>query len=1436
MRRSNPIKILTRFAIFSLLFISIFKCSESYAAVPDCASLEAQGFTFHSATPLLNSESAHIDSYQERDSSVRISGGPSTFNVELLTQVWVDTEVRNCTTVSGTVLYSRPKRKPNTRQFYFTGAQVLSSSFDPINFVEQRNVQVSGANPTVIVQHYPLTTQKLNPDGSTTWVSVYGGASYTLPLQVTAPPIKPVQIDAKKTSGNNAPSKNGGKKPTKSHSGKTDPVDLFSGAYFINNVDLAIPGIIPIELTRYYSSAFSNVDGPFGKGTSLLPYGSYVNVKKESNGTVTTAPGTELAFSSGDNTEVTFKDLLGNLQFTSIGQFGFAGNVIAVQKDGAGLLIGAILSKPNGDKFRFDSYGDLVQITDHNNNTVEIARDTNHKIVRVQDPSTNKGIDLAYDSNGHITQATGLSGQVITYQYDAQGRLTSVTDPLSQIVNLTYDNDGQITTVTDTRGTQMVQNTYNPDGRVTHQVLGDNSTVDIAYPSDTTRQVTDGNSHVMEHRFEGHGLFTGYKTPLNQEYSTAYSPGLFDNSGGARTITSTDPQGRMVTTDLNQFNQPVRITDAAGRVSEMTYEPTFQLLSTIKDALGRITRFNYDSAGNVIEAIDSAGNKSTFTYNAQGQVLTATNALGKKADYTYDTNHNLTKVVDPLGSQTLYAYDTLARLMQVTDANGHSTSYTYDLLNRVTEITDTLGHKTTFAYDENGNVTSVTDPKGNTTTASFDPLNRLISSINAKGETTTIAYDAGGNVASSIDPKGQTTTYTYDAQDQVTKVEYADDTTDDYTYDNVSRLTEIKRGSSSYTFAYDILDRLITANTPQGSLDYTYDLVSRLTGFTSPNANYAPVQYAYDSLDRLTSISQNGKTFSLTYDNLGRRTKLSRPNGVESLYNYDDDNRLSVLTHKSPEMVGENAEKILEQNQFTYDPAGNITQITKSRGRLKNEVLKKNIVFELDRRYSYDPLDRLTSVKALGMLPYASEFSSTANRKLAAQLLEQARATNNASQADALIQQAESLGAYIPETASWAFDENGNIQSKATRKTGGSTETSTFSHDEADRLVSITKPTGTVSLNYDANGNLISDSTGRSFIWNSLDQLTQLNLPGQSYKMAYDPLGRRASFALGRKVDTFFYDGIDLLSDGKATFLHGAGLDEPLQFTNLKNGKTFTYLQDQLGSTTRLNDEQGKGSKRLEYTAYGKLDGREDNPAVRNPFTYTGREDDGTGLMYFRARYYDPELEVFISQDPMGDAQRYVQGNPILFNDPMGEWGGVDDAAFAGGGALVGLGSQAVSDGISGKMSGWEDYIGSALGGAVGGEAMLYTGGIASGAAGGAATNGFKQGLKMLSGQQKTPFNGQSLLEDTATGALLGKIPGVKIPGINTGRGSYNSIYKQMRTKFMNDQIERVSGRTAGKMFIGRGKDQGLLEGAIAGSIVDAKKQKQVKPININGK
>ena len=58
-------------------------------------------------------------------------------------------------------------------------------------------------------------------------------------------------------------------------------------------------------------------------------------------------------------------------------------------------------------------------------------------------------------------------------------------------------------------------------------------------------------------------------------------------------------------------------------------------------------------------------------------------------------------------------------------------------------------------------------------------------------------------------------------------------------------------------------------------------------------------------------------------------------------------------------------------------------------------------------------------------------------------------------------------------------------------------------------------------------------------------------------------------------------------------------------------------------------------------------------------YGYTGREPDASGLVYYRARYYQPGTGRFASRDPIGLAgginpYSYVDGNPVTFNDPSG--------------------------------------------------------------------------------------------------------------------------------------------------------------------------------------
>ena len=158
--------------------------------------------------------------------------------------------------------------------------------------------------------------------------------------------------------------------------------------------------------------------------------------------------------------------------------------------------------------------------------------------------------------------------------------------------------------------------------------------------------------------------------------------------------------------------------------------------------------------------------------------------------------------------------------------------------------------------------------------------------------------------------------------------------------------------------------------------------------------------------------------------------------------------------------------------------------------------------------------------------------------------------------------------------------------------------------------------------------------------------------------------------------------------------------------------------------------------------------------------SFTGQKTiSDSKLLHLRARVYDPETGVFLSKDPIGilgglNTYQYAYSDPVNHRDPKGLYTGIDDGGAAIIGALIGLGSQGVSDLITGELSSWQDYTSSAVGGAAGGVAFLYTGPVGAAAISGATTNASRQGLNLVTGQQNN-FSVTSLAVETGTSAAL---------------------------------------------------------------------------------
>ena len=145
----------------------------------------------------------------------------------------------------------------------------------------------------------------------------------------------------------------------------------------------------------------------------------------------------------------------------------------------------------------------------------------------------------------------------------------------------------------------------------------------------------------------------------------------------------------------------------------------------------------------------------------------------------------------------------------------------------------------------------------------------------------------------------------------------------------------------------------------------------------------------------------------------------------------------------------------------------------------------------------------------------------------------------------------------------------------------------------------------------------------------------------------------------------------------RAKYVHTENVDEPVRMerpesphaNNAFQRQEFYFHRDRLGNITEITDFEGTVVQSYIYDAFGSVtiydkDGSEITPSNSNyletPYAFTGRElDPETGLYFYRARYYDPNLGRFISEDPVkfeGGLNFYVytENNPVNRIDPFG--------------------------------------------------------------------------------------------------------------------------------------------------------------------------------------
>ena len=195
------------------------------------------------------------------------------------------------------------------------------------------------------------------------------------------------------------------------------------------------------------------------------------------------------------------------------------------------------------------------------------------------------------------------------------------------------------------------------------------------------------------------------------------------------------------------------------------------------------------------------------------------------------------------------------------------------------------------------------------------------------------------------------------------------------------------------------------------------------------------------------------------------------------------------------------------------------------------------------------------------------------------------------------------------------------------------------------------------SFTYDGNGNMTSDGT-RTYEWDAENRLVAVRQGGSTVaSYAYNSSGIRTSKTVGGVTTSYMLEGDNVVEEraGGVTTkdLQGPGIDNVLATQD--SAGTLTYLtRDHLGSIRELASPTGDVTLRRDHDPWGNLTAGAD----ANGWAFTGREwEANVGLAYHRARWYEPRIGRFVSEDPIASDQSvysYAANQPMSFVDPSG--------------------------------------------------------------------------------------------------------------------------------------------------------------------------------------
>lgn len=552
-----------------------------------------------------------------------------------------------------------------------------------------------------------------------------------------------------------------------------------------------------------------------------------------------------------------------------------------------------------------------------------------------------------YNALGHLISTAGADGYTLGFDRDPLGRITGATNEEGHRVSLNLDVDGRPRSLTDPNGLTTSYDYYdsNQDGRLKRSTLptvtgqAQSRAVEIAQydgqgrPTKINAIAADGTIRDSYRYYDELGRLTrAVGPPVNPTGGDTSRPvtctvytalghikeiwagSTSDTTSSTCTLDGINVQKQLSAT-YDDFGRKLSQTDQLGKVWKWTWNVHGELLTSqtpVQAAAGQTTTYAYGAKGG--------------TGETQGQLKSRTVPGAQTASYSRNPLGQVTKATTKDGAgQTLvaydYSYDSAHRLNTVSDSRANKTlSYTWTPGGRLARIVDSDGHSTSFAYDGVGRLSGLTAPNNENISFVWDAGGRLVEKRLNSGLRTTQSWFEDGSLKDKKNLFSATTlsshVYTLDSQGRrATHAETINGTAKSWTYgyDNLDRLLSANDGATAETTSYDIFGNRKSKTQSSSTTVYLYDLAHQLSEIRQSSDSGALMGAAIHDADghmgKLCEVSTGGTvskttsdctasgtgatTLALTWNALDHLLTATRTgaNAVAESYAYDDSGR-----------------------------------------------------------------------------------------------------------------------------------------------------------------------------------------------------------------------------------------------------------------------------------------------------------------------------------------------------------------------------------------------------------------------------------------------------------------------------------------------------------------------------------------------------------------